>query len=310
MCGIAGILTTRDRPVDLEALRRMDQCIAHRGPDDAGEWIRPGGGAAFAHRRLSIIDLSPAGHQPFTDHDGRITITYNGEIYNFRELRRELEGRWTFRSSSDTEVILAGYAHSGPAFVERLRGMFAFALWDERERVCVMARDRFGIKPFYYAHLAEHLVFASEVRALVRSRLVDTTPDVTAVQRYLQSGSVPEPDTLLRDVKMLEAASVGLWHDGRFETRRYWSIAFQPAAIEWPAAVEQTRAVLADSVRHHFVSDVPVGVFLSGGIDSNALVALARANGVTDLHTFSIAFPDLADDEGPLAERSATHFGT
>jgi len=310
MCGIAGIVSDA-APVNLDALRRMDRCIAHRGPDDAGMWSAADGRVAFAHRRLAILDLSPAAHQPFISADARFVITYNGEIYNFRELRNELVSAGDrFRSKSDTEVILAGYARFGSGFVERLRGMFAFAIWDERERTCLVARDRFGIKPFYYSMAGGRLAFASTVRALVLAGSAGIDPDPIAVQQYFRSGSVAEPRTLLSDVKALEAGSIGTWSDGRFETRRYWSISFEPQDMSWNDAVARTRAALADSVRHHFVSDVPVGVFLSGGVDSNALVALASTLDLGELNTFSIAFPGESGDEGPVARRSAAHFGT
>ena len=310
MCGIAGMVADVS-PVDLDSVRAMDQSVAHRGPDDAGLWSSADGAVAFAHRRLSILDLSAAGHQPFVSAGERAVISYNGEIYNFRELRAELSAAGhPFRSQSDTEVILAGYLRSGEAFVERLRGMFAFAIWDERERRCVIARDRFGIKPLYYSTTGGRLTFASSVRALLRSGRVGTDPDPIAVQQYFRTGSVPEPRTLLADVKALEAGTIGTWHAGRFESRRYWSIRFEPEAMSWDDAVARTRAALADSVTHHFVSDVPVGVFLSGGIDSTALVALASQAGVGRIDTFSIAFPGEPGDEGALARRSAEHFGT
>jgi asparagine synthase (glutamine-hydrolysing) len=311
MCGIAGILAADGQPIDVEALRRMDRCIAHRGPDDAGTWLRPGGGVALAHRRLAILDLSAAGHQPFLSNDGRVAVTYNGEIYNFRELRRALESRGcVFRSATDTEVVVHGYLTHGAAFVEQLRGMFALALWDEREQLCLLARDRFGVKPLYYSAQAGRLIFASAMRSVIASRLVGTAPDPVGVQRYFESGSVPEPHTLLRDVSVLEAGQLGIWQNGRLRLSRYWSMGFAPAAIEWDEAVARTRAALVDSVRHHFVSDVPVGVFLSGGIDSTALVALARHTGIDNLHTFSVAFPGHDDDEGQLARRTAARFGT
>jgi asparagine synthase (glutamine-hydrolysing) len=309
MCGIAGIVS--ETPVDLDALRRMDRCIAHRGPDDHGVWSRSDGTVAFAHRRLSILDLSSAGHQPLVSSDGRFVITYNGEIYNFKALRDALVARGCqFRSQSDTEVILAGYAEHGAAFVERLRGMFAFAIWDDRERECIVARDRFGIKPFYYTTAGGRLAFGSSVRALVSSGLCGTEPDADAMQMYLRTGSVPEPFTLLRDIRALDAGCIGTWRAGRFETRRYWSMRFEPVSTTWGGAVAATRAALDDSVTHHLVSDVPVGVFLSGGIDSNALVALATRRAGERLNTFSIAFPGEPGDEGALARRSADHFGT
>ena len=310
MCGIAGIVSDHS-PVALAAVRQMDQCIAHRGPDGHGVWTAADQRAALAHRRLSILDLTMAGAQPFTSADARFVITYNGEIYNFRELRNELiAAGQRFRSESDTEVILTGYARAGEAFIARLRGMFAFAIWDERERRCIVARDRFGIKPFYYSTNGGRFAFASSVRALAQAGVVGTAPDPIATHQYFRTGSVPEPRTLLADVKALEAGTIGTWHAGRFETKRYWSITFDPHPMPWDDAVSRSRAALMDSVAHHFVSDVPVGVFLSGGIDSTALVALASKAGVGRINTFSIAFPGEPGDEGPAARRTADHFGT
>lgn len=312
MCGIAGILT----PGRLDArhgtaVAAMQGAIRHRGPDDCGRWQAPSGQAAFAHTRLSVIDLSPAGHQPMSTPDGRFTITFNGEIYNFKELRRSLEQRGvTFQTRSDTEVILRAYEADGPGCVEQLRGMFAFALWDERERTCLLARDPLGIKPLYYSHSAGQLVFASEVRALVASGLVSCDLDPRGVYGYFRTGSVPEPGTILRDVSGLEAGHLAIWRDGTMSPRCYWQLRFDAPAEPVADPVSTTRRVLLDSVAHHFVSDTPVGMFLSGGIDSTALVALARQATTTDLRTFSLTFPGRPEDEGALARKTADRFGT
>ncbi len=243
--------------------------------------------------------------------DGRLTIVFNGEIYNFQELRRSLSARGAvFRSHSDTEVILRAYEHDGPACVEQFRGMFAFALWDERDQSCLLARDPFGIKPLYYHTAGGRLVFASELRALLASGLVERSVDARGLHGYFRTGSVPEPHTLVKDVRGLPAGHIAIWRAGRFESRPYWSLRFTPEAVPEADAVRDIRRALLDSVEHHFVSDVPVGVFLSGGIDSTALVALARTVGRHDLHTYSITFPGLAADEGALARRTAEHFGT
>ena len=311
MCGIAGILNPTVPGEAATALPRMLAALRHRGPDDQGMFRSPSGHAALAHARLSILDLSPAGHQPMSTPDGRFTVVFNGELYNFQELRQPLLERGIqFHSNSDTEVLLRAYEAYGPACVEQLRGMFAFALWDEREQSCLLARDPFGIKPLYIAESAGRLVFASEVRALLASGLVSRDIDPRGLHGYFRTGSVPEPLTLLKGVRCLEAGHTAVWRAGRLETRRYWSLRFTPTPVPEADAVRDTRRALLDSVEHHFISDVPVGVFLSGGIDSTALVALARTVGRKDLHTYSITFPGLAADEGGLARRTAEHFGT
>jgi asparagine synthase (glutamine-hydrolysing) len=291
----------------LEAMRRG---IRHRGPDDEGVWMASHGQAGFAHTRLAILDLSSAGHQPMQSPDGRLTITFNGEIYNFQELRRGLEQRGaTFRTRSDTEVILAAYAMDGAACFGTLRGMFAFAIWDEADRTCLLARDRFGIKPLYYHAADGRLTFASEVKALVASGAVAAELDPQGMFGYFLTGTVPEPHTLLRNVKCLDAGTYVTWKDGHQSSHRYWNLRFadRPGNTD---PVESARRALVDSVAHHFVSDAPVGIFLSGGVDSTALVALSREAGQRDLHTFSLAFPGEPDDEGATAARTARHFGT
>ena len=310
MCGIAGFVR-REAAADLcRPLERMHKAIEHRGPDDRGAWRSPGGHALYAHTRLSILDPSPAGHQPMQIEDGRFTITYNGEIYNFAALRESLhQAGVQFRSNSDTEVLLRLYQSEGPAFVERLRGMFAFAIWDERERSCFLARDRFGIKPLYYHESAGVLAFASEVRALVASGVVPATIDAQAVFEYFRSGSVPEPLSLIKGVRALEAGHHMTWRDGEASLVRYWGVEFpEDDPVDDPVAA--TRDALIDSIRHHFISDVPVGVFLSGGMDSTAIVALATLTQRARLRTFSLTFPGSELDEGPDARRTAHHFGT
>lgn len=312
MCGIAGILSTEPWLERARApVSHMLTALSHRGPDDQGQFRSPTGRAALVHTRLSILDLSAAGRQPMSTSDGRLTIVFNGEIYNFKELRRELDAFGVvFRSNSDTEVILRAYERHGTACVGKLRGMFAFALWDEREQTCLLARDPFGIKPLYYHATGERLVFASETRALLASGLVGRQLDARGLHGYFRTGSVPEPHTLLRNVRCLEAGHLAVWRAGRLETKSFWTLRFTPETAAASNAVAATRDALLDSVRHHFISDVPVGVFLSGGIDSTALVGLARTVGRTDLHTYSIAFPGSPSDEGALARRTAAHFGT
>lgn len=312
MCGIAGIVSVDAGRLDVRpALDAMQAALRHRGPDGMGQWHSSSGVASFAHTRLAVIDLSPAGHQPMSTPDGRFTIVFNGEIYNFRELRRSLELEGVqFMTHSDTEVILRAYEARGEACIKQLRGMFALAIWDERERECLLARDRFGIKPLYYQAAHERLLFGSEVRALLGSGLVARDLDAQAVYGYFRSGSVPEPRTLLRTVKCLEAGQVGCWRDGRLDSRRYWDLRFGTAPISTGEAAASARATLLDSVDHHFIGDVPVGILLSGGIDSTALVALAHATGRTGVRTITMSLPGSQDDEGASARRVARHFGT
>ncbi len=312
MCGIAGIIGSKNTVQPLETtLRTMQQTLRRRGPDDQGVWISPNETAGLAHTRLSILDLSPAGHQPMETPDANLAITFNGEIYNFRELRAALQSQGVqFNSGSDTEVLLRLYEQQGPAMVSSLRGMFAFAIWDERGQTAFLARDPLGIKPLYYTLSGGTLAFASELRALTQAGLTSKELNPSALTQYFQSGSVAEPHTLLRDVLCLEAGHTLTWTAGSVAIKCYWQIKFEPAAMSRARATEITRESLLDSVRAHFVSDVPVGVFHRGGIDSTALVALARDVGQKDIATFSIGVDDSHLDESSIAKRTATHFGT
>ena len=312
MCGIAGILKSSP---DADALRqrlfRMQIALHHRGPDDSGLWLNALGSIGLAHTRLSILDLSPGGHQPMISRDGRRAICFNGEIYNFRELRARLERRGiNFRSQSDTEVLLRLYEDEGEAMVERLRGMFAFCIWDEDKQQALLARDPLGIKPLYFHEAAGSLAFASELRPLTTSGLFQPTLDAAAVQRYFETGTVPEPMTLVNEVRMLDAGHLVIWKPNAEPVcRPFWQLDF--ASTNSPSdPVAHTREALIDSVRHHFVSDVPVGIFLSGGIDSTALLALANETGHQGIRTFSIAVDDEAADESAIARRTAEHFGS
>lgn len=313
MCGIAGIFSLQHSANELrEATARMEQALVHRGPDDRGLWQSSCQQAAMAHRRLSILDLSHEAAQPMSTPDGRYTLCFNGEIYNFRELRTELQASGVvFRTTSDTEVILHLYARDGAACVRRLRGMFAFALWDARTQTALLARDPLGIKPLY-VHLRQGvLAFASELRALCRSDLFIPTLRAEAVRRYFETGSVPEPLTLIEEADLLEAGHALEWHGGQTRTWSYWQPDFTSTASTSEAdAVQVTRTALLDTVHHHFVSDVPVGLFLSGGIDSTALLALANETGHHGCGTFSIAVDDKAADESDVARRTAAHFGS
>ena len=312
MCGIAGILTKNNYQDYLSILiERMQGALQHRGPDDRGIYISDDRKIALAHTRLSILDLSPAGHQPMSTNDGRFWITFNGEIYNFRELRSNLiaEGE-KFLSQTDTEVILKLYQRLGVDCVKHLRGMFAFAIWDDLEKTCFIARDHLGIKPLYYYQSGPTLVFASELRSILASKLPSINLSSSGLYGYLISGSVPEPYTLIEGIYCLEAGHYLYWKAGNLTQQRYWQINFTSEDISPVEAKEKVRAALIDSIQHHFISDVPVGVFLSGGIDSTAVVALASQTQTEQLRTYSIAFEENEWNEGEIAQKVANTFDT
>ena len=297
MCGIVGnILARADRRPDPAVLQRMNERLAHRGPDDEGILVQ--GPAGLAMRRLKIIDLA-TGHQPMAGEGRRVWVVVNGEIYNYRELGANLAARGhTFTTRSDTEVIVHGYEDRGLASLDDLEGMFAFAIWDAPARTLVLARDRLGIKPLYYAVLPDQIVFASELRALVEHPAVERTLDLTALSRYLAHEYVPAPHSIFRGVRKLAAGHWLTYSDGRVKVEPYWDVRFQgDRAMGEADAVEALRAVLDLSVRQHLVSDVPLGVFLSGGIDSSAVAALAARHLPGRLKTFSIGFEDPSFDE-------------
>jgi asparagine synthase (glutamine-hydrolysing) len=312
MCGIAGVLKFGLDNLDVETLiHRMQLALQHRGPDDRGIYISPNTQAALIHTRLAILDLSASGHQPMSSSNSRYWITFNGEIYNFEELRSQLEAKGeTFSSKTDTEVILKLYQHYGKDCLQHLRGMFAFAIWDDAEKTCFMARDPMGIKPFYYWQNGSTLIFASEVRAILASGLPQVSLSAAGLYGYLTNGAVPEPYTLIQDIRCLEAGNYLQWQSGRLEQSCYWQIDFSPQEISLPEAIQKTRAALIDSVKHHFVSDVPVGMFLSGGIDSTAVVALARQTQSGELRTYAITFAEAAWNEGAIASQVAREFAT
>ena len=312
MCGIAGLLSDRFPPEELRLrVEAMQSRLHHRGPDDQGIFMDPTGRAALAHTRLSILDLSPAGHQPMSSPDGRYNIVFNGEIYNFLELRKALEQLGErFESRTDTEVILKLYAREGEQCVKHFDGMFALAIWDQRERRAFLARGPFGIKPLYLWRHRESLAFASEIRALLQADLEPKSLCSLALYEYFLYGSVQEPRTLIEQIEMLPAGYSLIWTEGGGRRRQYWRLELGEDNVSPAEAVSTTRKALDDSICRHFVSDVPVGIFLSGGIDSTALVALARANGYENLKTLSISFDDPAYNEGDLAAETAAHFGT
>lgn len=316
MCGIAGVAHADGRAVDREALAAMTDAMRHRGPDDRGLAVfEPGGGpsAGLGHRRLAILDLSAQGHQPMGGEDGTLQVVFNGEIYNFRELRAELETLGhEFRSTSDTEAIVHAVEQWGEGAVERLDGMFAFAAWDARRGRLLLARDRFGKKPLYYYEHGGSLLFASELGALLRHPGVPRAVDPQALARYLQYEYVPAPHCLPAGMRKLPAGQQLVWEGGRSRTQPYWRIRLGglEAMAEAEAEAELER-LLGRAVERRLVSDVPLGVFLSGGLDSSAVVAfMAERMPAKDIRTFSIGFAEAGFDESPYARAVARAFGT
>ncbi len=310
MCGIAGILGTSST-ITAESLQLLTVALRHRGPDDCGSYLNPERNVGLAQTRLSILDLSAAGHQPMISADGRYVIVFNGEVYNFRELRPALERRGVeFKSDSDTEVLLYLYAEHGPRMLPMLAGMFAFAIWDTREHTAFLARDPLGIKPLYYGIDGDRLIFASEMRAVLKAWSSPKKLDHSSLGQYLLFGSVPDPGTLVQGIQSLPAGHSLTWKSGSTSLHSYWTPAYAPTPMSVGEATSLTRNALEESMDRHLVSDVPVGVFLSGGIDSTALTALASAKVAQPLNTFCISFEENEFNEGALAQRTAEHFHT
>jgi asparagine synthase (glutamine-hydrolysing) len=309
MCGIAGQITFDNRPVSRQRIASMGARLRHRGPDDAGVYVH--GGVGLAHQRLSILDLSPAGHQPMSNEDGTVWIVFNGEIYNFQDLRARLADRHVFRSRTDTEVIIHLYEEFGLECVAMLRGMFAFALWDSKARRVVLARDRVGKKPLYYAVNQEGLTFASELKAL----LVGGPPgeiDPIALHHYLTFQYVPAPWAIFQGVRKLKPGHILVCEDGRQTERPYWALSYRKTsrARTEEDCREEFLALLREATRLRLVSDVPLGAFLSGGMDSSAVVALMSQLTTRPVKTFSIGFREDTFNELPFARQVASQYGT
>jgi asparagine synthase (glutamine-hydrolysing) len=316
MCGIFGVVGGHYERAAIQAA--VDR-VAHRGPDDAGI-ERLGTEAApvwLGFRRLSILDLSPAGHQPMADAAGELWLVCNGEIYNYRELRRELEGRGhRFRSGTDTEVILYAYREWGIAAVERFVGMFAFGLWDARTEELFLVRDRLGIKPLYFHRTPQRLAFGSEIKSLLALPDVERTLDPVAVARFFNFLWVPPPGTLLQGVEQVEPGSIARYRRGRLDVHRYWDLpdgAVEP--VTEAVAVDRLEALLETAVQDRMISDVPLGAFLSGGVDSSLIVAFMRRAGARGIITQTIAQSeadaryDIERSDLPYARRARDHFG-
>ena len=313
MCGIHGIVYLDGTPVDPALLSGMGRVTMHRGPDDEG--VHADGACAIGMRRLSIIDLA-GGHQPLSNADGTLWVVCNGEIYNFRELRSELVARGHgFKTGSDSEVIIHGYAEWGDDFIHRLNGMFGFALWDARRRRLVIGRDRLGVKPIYVYRDARRLAFASEAKALLALPGVAAEIDRTALHSYLNLGYVAAPQSIFRGITKLPPATVLSVEGARVEQRRYWRVPDEtdrgPGEREW---IERIRVRLEESVRMQMVSDVPIGAFLSGGVDSSTVVGFMAAHSNQPIRTYAIGFEGTAADdyynELPYARRVAELFHT
>ncbi|MBS0373477.1 MAG: asparagine synthase (glutamine-hydrolyzing) [Proteobacteria bacterium] len=322
MCGIAGFQSLQSSPLQ-EVCDRISAQLTHRGPDDAGVWIDSESGLALCHRRLAVIDVSATGHQPMVSSDGRLVLAYNGEIYNHLEIREELEATdraWRWRGHSDTETLLAAFSRWGvEASLRRCRGMFAIALWDRRQRELTLARDRVGEKPLYYSEQRSHFFFASELKALRAHPQFRAEVDQGALSLYLRHMYVPDPLTIYRGVRKLEpghlirirgarasGAPVAYW-DAVLVRRRAMEVPFRGSAEE---AVSATESLLRSAVSGQMLADVPLGAFLSGGVDSSTIVSLMQEQSSRPVKTFSIGFRENAYDEARFARLVARHLGT
>jgi len=315
MCGICGIYyVDRERRVDPQLVERMNRVQRHRGPDGYGVWTR--NNITLGQARLAVIDLSQQGLQPMSNEDGSVWLTYNGEIYNFPELRQSLQARGHhFRSHTDTEAIIHLWEEKGPQMLDDLRGMFAIALWDDRCQTLFLARDRVGKKPLFYAELPGRIVFASEIKAILQDPDFNPEPDLEALKYYLAYQSVPAPYCAFKGIKKLPPAHYMLVKNGRIQIQRYWKLSYHDQlTIQTEQAEKELQAEiierLREVVRMRLISDVPLGAFLSGGIDSSAVVAMMAQLMNQPVKTFSIGFPQAEYNELPYARRVADYCHT
>jgi asparagine synthase (glutamine-hydrolysing) len=309
MCGICGKLNlgSNATPVTEAELRRMLQPIHYRGPDAEGMYTR--GPVGLGHKRLKIIDLS-TGKQPMCNEDGTVWVTFNGEIYNFKELTSFLQSRGhRFKSSCDTEVLVHLYEEFGEDCVNHLRGMFSFAIWDDRTKTLLLARDRIGIKPLYYLQTSTSLLFASEIKSITADLSVEVEIDSPLIDRFLTYFYMPGKQTLFKSIQKLEAGHILTVRDGVIRVSHYWDLHFQPVERKFEEAVEELDCLLSQTVQEHMISDVPVGVLLSGGLDSSAMLSYAAENTSQKLSTFTVGFDGAGADERPYAKIAAEAFG-
>jgi len=313
MCGICGIVSHDERRVSTERIERMSSVIRHRGPDDSGVWLgRAGDGAiGLGHRRLSIIDLTAAGHQPMTNEDGSMWLSYNGEIYNHVDIRRELEAKGhRYRSHTDSETIIHAHEEWGDAAVHRFRGMFAYALWNCLQQRLTIVRDRLGVKPLYYATIDRTLIFGSEIKAILASGLLPVAEDPSVLPELLAFGFLAGTETMFQGVKRLPPGHMLTWQDGHIQISRYWDVRFEPKpGADEAQQQEQLADLFQESVRLRLMSDVPLGVFLSGGLDSSAIAAVAATLVDQPLKTFSVGFESQYYSEFTHARDVARHVG-
>ena len=300
MCGIVGVIHLREQPVQARVIEQVADSLKHRGPDDAGVFVD--GQVGLGHRRLKIIDVSPAGHQPMANKDETIWITYNGEIYNFLDLRKELEGCGrSFASRSDTEVVIQAYEEWGEQCVQRFNGMFALGLWDSRTKKLILMRDRIGVKPLFYYVDEEKLLFASEIKAILQYPQVNSELDHSAIYGYISLNYVPSPKTPFTHIRSLLPGHLLVVQDGRIKIEKYWDLQFDQTDQTGTEAeyIDEMTGLIRDSVSRRLVSDVPLGAFLSGGIDSSAIVCFMKQSGHEPLKTFNVRFKEGSYDEGP-----------
>ncbi|MEM6781589.1 MAG: asparagine synthase (glutamine-hydrolyzing), partial [Pseudomonadota bacterium] len=317
MCGITGILNINKKPVQYKILKAMMDSIAHRGPDGEGHYIEDYVG--LGHRRLAIIDVGEGGHQPKTTQNKRFTITYNGELYNFRELRSELETKgFKFTTDNDSEVVLQAYACWGKDALLRFNGMFAFAIWDNEDKKLLIARDRFGVKPVYFTQSQSSFLFGSEIKSILANSDYTVQMDVSALNEYLTFQNFFTDRTLFKNISLLPAGHfIEIDQDGERKTTQYWDYDFSPdTTLSYDEAKEELNSLFIDAVKRQLVSDVPVGSYLSGGMDSGSITSIASQE-ISPLSTFTIGFDlhsasgiELAYDEREKAEHMSYHFGT